>query len=171
MQELNREANTLSSKSQDLETTRSAVDMKVAHRADARAGAERRVTAARAANSAGRRPRPRWSSHEDLAVGDRGRGEGVAETKLITTAGSLGAVVKHVRKIAGIERIQHRVRFGVQLRPRDAVSRTVGGDGRGCARISEGHQHSPSWRRGESGIGDREGGQLTARRPVVEAVH
>jgi uncharacterized protein (TIGR00255 family) len=29
MQELNREANTLSSKSQDLETTRSAVDMKV----------------------------------------------------------------------------------------------------------------------------------------------
>jgi uncharacterized protein (TIGR00255 family) len=30
MQELNREANTLSSKSQDLETTRSAVDMKVA---------------------------------------------------------------------------------------------------------------------------------------------
>ena len=29
MQELNREANTLSSKSQDLETTRAAVDMKV----------------------------------------------------------------------------------------------------------------------------------------------
>jgi len=29
MQELNREANTLSSKSQDLETTRLAVDMKV----------------------------------------------------------------------------------------------------------------------------------------------
>ena len=29
MQELNREANTLSSKSQDLETTRTAVDMKV----------------------------------------------------------------------------------------------------------------------------------------------
>jgi uncharacterized protein (TIGR00255 family) len=29
MQELNREANTLSSKSQDLETTRCAVDMKV----------------------------------------------------------------------------------------------------------------------------------------------
>ena len=29
MQELNREANTLSSKSQDIETTRSAVDMKV----------------------------------------------------------------------------------------------------------------------------------------------
>jgi uncharacterized protein (TIGR00255 family) len=30
MQELNREANTLSSKSQDLETTRAAMDMKVA---------------------------------------------------------------------------------------------------------------------------------------------
>ena len=43
MQELNREANTLSSKSRDLETTRSAVDMKVLHRADAGAGAERRV--------------------------------------------------------------------------------------------------------------------------------
>jgi hypothetical protein len=44
MQELNREANTLSSKSQDLETTRSAVDMNEgAHRANTRAGAERRV--------------------------------------------------------------------------------------------------------------------------------
>ena len=46
MQEFNREANTLASKSQDLETTRIAVEMKVADRADARAGAEHRMTRA-----------------------------------------------------------------------------------------------------------------------------
>ena len=44
MQELNREANTLSSKSQDSETTRAAVDMKVDDRADARAGPECRMS-------------------------------------------------------------------------------------------------------------------------------
>ncbi len=46
MQELNREANTLSSKSQDLETTRSRGRYEGPHRADAGAGAERGVKTA-----------------------------------------------------------------------------------------------------------------------------
>lgn len=62
---------------------------------------------------------------EDLAVSHSGRNKLVAAAELVPSGRGLVAVVKLVRKVRCVVRVQHG-RGGVLMRPYDAIGRAIG---------------------------------------------
>jgi len=64
-------------------------------------------------------------AHEHLTAGHRWRDELVARAELVTAPGGLVAVVKLVREVRGVVRMQHRG-CGVLVSPDNAVGSPAG---------------------------------------------
>ena len=139
MQELQREANTLGSKSADPDTSRASVDPQGPHRADARAGAEHRVAWRRG---------ERGSKHTGLLfviAGPSGAGKSSLVRGLVERVPGVEVSVSHTtRRAREGERDGRRVSLRGRRVP-SCVSRTRGGCSRPRASSDTGTAPSRDW--------------------------